>query len=55
VLDIHNVSTEERKARSEYRLDATHTPYRRAVNQINIETNQIIRTYPSIREAAIAI
>ncbi len=52
VLDIHNVPTEERKARSEYRQEASHIPYRRAVNQIDINTNQIIKSYNSVKEAA---
>ena len=55
VLDIHNVSTEERKERSAYRQDEGHEPYRRKVNQIDISTNKIIHTYNSVREAAIAI
>lgn len=55
VLDIHNVSTEERKERSAYRQDESHKPYRRAVNQIDINTNQIIHSYNSIKEAADSI
>lgn len=52
VLDIHNVSTEERKERSAYRQDEGREPYRRKVNQIDISTNKIIHTYDSVREAA---
>ena len=55
VLDIHNVSTEERKNRSAYRQDKSHEPYRRKVNQIDTTTNKIIHTYNSVREAAEAI
>ena len=52
VLDIHNVSTKERKARSAYRQEEGHKPYRRTVNQIDINTNQIIHSYNSVKEAA---
>lgn len=52
VLDIHNISTEERKTRSAHRQDESHQLYRRAVNQIDINTNQIIHSYASVREAA---
>ena len=55
VLDIHNISTEERKERSAYRQDEGHEPYRRKVNQIDISTNKIIHTYNSVREAADAM
>lgn len=55
VLDIHNVSTEERKNRSAYRQDEGHKLYRRQVNQIDIFTNKIIHTYNSVREAALEI
>ena len=55
VLDIHNVSTQERKLRSEYRQKESHAPYRRKVNQIDIETGKVIHTYSSVREAALAI
>ena len=55
VLDIHNVSTEERKERSAYRQDEGHEPYRRRINQIDISTNEIIHTYNSVREAAASI
>ena len=55
VLDIHNVSTEERKERSAYRQDEGHKPYRRAVNQIDVNTNQIIHSYNSVKEAADSI
>ena len=55
VLDIHNVSTEERKERSAYRQNEGHKPYRRAVNQIDINTNQIIHSYNSVKEAADSI
>lgn len=55
VLNIHNVSTEERKERSVHRQDEGHEPYRRRVNQIDISTNEIIHTYDSVREAAASI
>lgn len=55
VLDIHNVSTEERKQRSSYRQDEGHKPYRRKVNQIDISSGQIIHIYDSVREAAYAM
>lgn len=55
VLNIHNVSTEERKSRSAYRQNEGHRPYRRKVNQIDISTNEITHTYDSVCEAAASI
>lgn len=55
VLNIHNISTEERKERSANQQEEVHKPYRRKVNQIDIQTNKIIKTYNSVREAAITI
>lgn len=52
VLNIHNISTEERKKRSAYRQNESHALYRRRINQIEISTNKIIHTYNSVREAA---
>ena len=55
VLDIHHISTEERKERSAIQQEESHKPFRRKVNQIDVQTNKIIKTYNSVREAAIAI
>ena len=52
VLDIHNVSSEERLARSYDDQLNSHKPYQREVEQININTNEIIATYSSIGDAA---
>lgn len=55
VLDIHHISTEERKERSAIQQEESHKCYRRKVNQIDIQTNEIIKTYNSVREAAMSI
>ena len=55
VLDIHHISTEERKERSAIQQEESHKRYRRKVNQIDIQTNEIIKTYNSVREAAMSI
>lgn len=55
VLDLHNISTEERNARSMDKKDASHQPYRHGVNQYDINTNQLIHSYGSVAEAAMTI
>ena len=55
VLDIHKISTEERKERGSFQLEESHKCYRRKINQIDIQTNKIINTYNSVREASLAI
>lgn len=51
-LDLHNVSTEERKARSIKNVLETYNKLKRKVQQIDINTNQIINTFESIANAA---
>lgn len=51
-LDLHNVSTEERKARSNEDILETYNKLKQPVQQIDINTNQIINTFPSISDAA---
>lgn len=55
VLDIHKISTHERKQRSEEAQLRSHKPYMRRVNQINPDTLEIVHTYNSISEAALSI
>lgn len=52
VLTLHNISTEERKARSYEDQKKSHQPYQRPVQQIDINTNEIIAEYESVSEAA---
>lgn len=52
VLDIHNISTEERKERSIDDQLLSHEKYKREVNQIDISSNEVINTYESVSEAA---
>ena len=44
VLDIHNISTEERKERSIDDQLLSHEKYKRKVNQIDISSNEVINT-----------
>lgn len=52
VLDIHGVSTQERIDRSYKDQIASHIPFQRYVNKIDITTGAIIKTYSSVSEAA---
>ena len=52
VLDIHQVSTEDRKERSHYRQEAAHKPYRRVVEQIDISTGKVLKSYESVQAAS---
>lgn len=51
-LDLHNISTEERKARSSKNVLATYDKLKQPVQQINANTNQVINTFSSVTEAA---
>lgn len=55
VLTLHNVTTEERIARSYYKQIESYKPYQRAVYKINIETNQITEEFESVSAAAKSI
>lgn len=52
VLDINNVPTEERNKRSANDQLNSHVPYQREVLQIDISTNEILKTFPSVSAAA---
>ena len=49
---MHNVTTEERINRSHCDIEKTYEAYKRGVNQIDINTGKIIRTFSSVSEAA---
>ena len=55
VLNLHNVSTEERIKRSYDNIEKTHSQYRRGVRQIDLSTGKVIATYKSVSEAAMNI
>ena len=55
VLDIHNVSTQERIGRSYNDQLKSHIPFQRVVHKIDINTNEIIETFLSVSEAAKSI
>lgn len=52
VLDFHDISTEERMARSYDDQIKTRTRLSRKVRQINIHTGEVLKEYPSISAAA---
>lgn len=52
VLDIHNISTEERKERSMDKQEESHLPFQREVLKLDINTNEILQIYNSVSEAA---
>ena len=52
VLDIHGVTTQERIDRSYNDQIASHIPFQRSVNKIDIDTGVIVETYSSVSEAA---
>ena len=52
VLDIHNVTTEERIERSIDKQKESHLQYQREIFKININDNKILKIYPSVSEAA---
>ena len=51
-LDLHHISTEERKARSISNVLMTYQKLSRKVLQIDINTDKIINTFNSVSEAA---
>ena len=55
VLNLHNVSTEERLKRSEKQQIKSHIPFQRKVEQIDIYTGQIIKIFPSVSAAASSV
>ena len=52
VLDIHNVSTEERIDRSYDDQVNSHKKYQREVEQLDINTGEVIHKYQSVSDAA---
>ena len=54
-LDLHSVSTEERKERSIENVLKTYNDLKQSVFQIDINTNEIINSFDSISSAAKAI
>lgn len=55
VLTLHNVSTEERIQRSYDDQINSHRPFQRPIEQIDINTNEIIQEYESVSAAARAV
>lgn len=55
VLSLHQISTEERKQRSQSKLEQSHNPYRRKIYQIDPKTQEIIAEYESLTAAAKAV
>jgi hypothetical protein len=55
VLDIHKISTEERKERSYKQQLNSHKPFQRAVYKINPNTDEILEEFESVSIAAKAI
>ncbi len=52
VLDLHNISTQERKQRSQEDLDKSHKYFSRVVEQIDINTGEVLAEYESVSIAA---
>ena len=52
VLDLHNVSTEDRISRSYDDQVNSYKPFQRGVEQLEISTNNIVAVYQSVSEAA---
>ena len=52
VLDLYNVPTEERVDRSYKDQEASYAPYKRAVEQLDVNTEQTIQSFSSIADAA---
>lgn len=52
VLNLHNVSTDERINRSYNNILKSMSQYQRKVNKIDLNTGNVIKTYMSISEAA---
>ena len=55
VLNLHDVSTEERNKRSYEDQIASHSPYKRPIYQLDPVTEQIINEYSSLTQAAKAV
>lgn len=55
VLDNHHVSTEERLERSYNDQIASHEPYCRKVEKVDIETKEVLEIFNSVSEAAQSI
>lgn len=55
VLDLYKIPTEERIQRSYEDQIASYVPYQKAVEQLDINTEQVLKQYSSLSEAAKAV